>query len=296
MTGNLLLVGGNDEVLGKARDLGLRVLLLQHPDRVTPSQYELADQLYPVDFTDWDEVQALLNRLAPEVSAAVSLTEAGLECASRIVDLLGLTGSGHSVIGLTRNKLAMREHLAALDPHAVPAARLVDRGDLTRFAEQHGYPLIVKPVNATASFAVFRVAGPDQLDEVWRSVSALRGTLTARSQLPFRIADFIIEKFVDGVEYSVESFSFHGRHVIIAVTEKFIDPASFTEVGHVLPARIPLEEEEQVRQVVIRFLDHLGVRDGVGHTEVRLGAGGLAVIETHNRPGGDAIADLVRGA
>jgi hypothetical protein len=105
-----------------------------------------------------------------------------------------------------------------------------------------------------------------------------------------------MEEYIDGPEFSVESFSFGGRHVIIAVTEKFVEEASFTELGHVLPARIPPAQEDEIRHAVCRFLDHLGVRDGVGHTEVRIGVRGPAVIEAHNRPGGDAIADLVAGA
>jgi biotin carboxylase len=292
----VLLVGGNDEVLRKAKKLGLWVMLFQHPDKLSSVQQELADELYPVDFTDWDAVESLIHRLSPQVGAVVSLTEAGLECASRVNDLLGLDGSSHAVIRLTRDKLAMREHLAVVDPDAVPAARLTERADLLSFGDRHGYPFIVKPVNATASFAVFRVAGPEQVDEVWATIESLRGTNTERSQFVFHIDDFLIEKYLDGLEYSVESFSFTGRHVIIAITEKFIEPVSFTEVGHVLPARIAPQDEEQIREVVARFLDHLGVRDGVGHTEVRLGTTGAAVIETHNRPGGDAIGDLVAGA
>lgn len=293
----ILLVGGNDEVLRKATGLGLRVLLLRHPSaELTETQQQLADEVHVVDYTDWDATSALVRRLSPQVGAAVSLTEAGLDCASRLTDLLGLPGSGHAVIRLTRDKLAMRAHLAAVDPDAVPAAQLSGRKDLVDFGERHGYPFIVKPVNATASFAVFRVDSPDQLDEVWSAVDSLHGTRTARSMVPYTIDKFVIEKYLDGEEYSVESFSFDGRHVIIAITEKFLEPRSFTELGHVLPARITAHDEEQIRQVVSRFLDNLGVRDGVGHTEVRLGSNGPGVIETHNRPGGDAIGDLVRGA
>lgn len=109
-----------------------------------------------------------------------------------------------------------------------------------------------------------------------------------RAQLP--------ERYLDGAEYSVETFSFNGRHVVVAVTEKWVDPRSFAEIGHVVPARIDPADEERIRAAVPRFLTTMGLRDGVAHTEVRLGAHGVGVIESHNRVAGDAIPDLVEGA
>ncbi len=43
------------------------------------------------------------------------------------------------------------------------------------------------------------------------------------------------------------------------------------------------------------LLDAVGLADGPSHTEVKLGEDGrVTVVETHNRPGGDGIADLVQ--
>lgn len=294
----LLLIGSNDEVIDKAKALGLRVVLCQHPNKITARQRQLADELHAVDFTDWAALEPLVRRVRQLTgfTVAISLTEAGVENAARVNDLFGLGGASHEVVRLTRDKWAMRQHLAKTDPDAVPASRLTSQQDLAAFGSRYGYPFIVKPVDATASFAVFRVDSPAQLPTVWEAVERLRGTNIERSQYPFRINEFVIEEFIDGPEFSVESFSFGGRHVIVAVTEKFVEAASFTELGHVLPARLAPEQEDGIRLAVSRFLDHLGLRDGVAHTEVRVGARGPAVIETHNRPGGDAIPDLVQGA
>jgi len=143
---------------------------------------------------------------------------------------------------------------------------------------------------------VFLVTDPAEADQAWAGARRLAGTRTDRGSVPFLLDDFIIEEYVDGPELSVESVSFAGRHVIVAITEKFIDPDSFTELGHALPARLDPSVRGEVRQAVTSFLDLVGIRDGVCHTEVRLGPRGPAIIEGHNRPGGDAIADLVQGA
>jgi biotin carboxylase len=294
----LLFVGALDGWMIKAKELGLRVLLLQHPDKVTDLQRRLADVLTVVDYTRWDEVEPIARELyeSPGFGAVTSLTEPGLEPAGRINDMFNLGGTGYEVTRLIRDKLAMRQHLAALDPDAVGAASLVDRADLDAFGDRYGYPFIVKPVDATASIGVFRVDSRADLDRVWGEVERLRGTRTDRISNMYVLQDFLMEEYIDGPEFSVESFSFAGRHVLVTITEKFIDEGHFAELGHALPARLGEDVWEQVRVCLCRFLDLMGFRDGVCHTEFRLSSRGPRIIEGHNRNGGDGIADLVRGA
>jgi biotin carboxylase len=275
--------------------LGLHVLLLQHPTKVTAEQERLADVLEVVDYTRWDLVEPIAIRLhdSPGFAAATSLTEPGLENAARVNDLLALGGTGWQVTRRFRDKAVMREHLAGLDPDAVRARPLAGRADLDDFGERYGYPFIVKPTDATASIGVQRLDGPADADRVWAEVRRLSGTRTDRVSTLMLLRDFLMEEYLDGPEYSVESFSAAGRHVVIAVTEKFTDPAHFAELGHAVPARLGPAVEERVRTAVTAFLDHLGVRDGVCHTEIRIGARGPRVIESHNRIAGDAIPDLV---
>ncbi|MEU8508371.1 ATP-grasp domain-containing protein [Streptomyces brevispora] len=294
----LLLVGATDETVTKAKALGLHVLLLQHPTKITPEQEGLADLVRVVDYTRWDLVEPIARELyeAPGFAAALSLTEPGLEGAASVNDLFGLGGTGHEVALRFRDKGVMRRHFAALEPDAVRSAQLRDREDLALFGGRHGYPFIVKPTDATASIGVRRVDGPADIDRVWDEVRRLSGTRTDRVTTLFVLRDFLMEEYLDGPEYSVESFSFAGRHVVVAVTEKFTDPAHCAELGHAVPARLPSDAEKKVRESVGLFLDRIGYRDGVSHTEIRIGEKGPRVIESHNRVAGDAIPDLVRSA
>jgi biotin carboxylase len=294
----LLLVGANDETVQKAKQLGLHVLLLQHHSKLSAEQTRLADVVRVLDYTEWAEVEPAARALwqSPGFSAALSITEAGLENAGRINDLFSLGGTGYEVARRIRDKWAMRLHLAERDPAAVGAAPLLKREDLDVFAAGHGYPFIVKPADGTASLGVFRVAAPADADRVWAEVERLRGTRTDRISTLFVLQDFLMEEYVDGPEFSVESFSFAGRHVVVAITEKFVDPHHFAELGHAVPARLEAAVAEEVRERVRGFLDLIGIRDGVCHTEVRIGVRGPAIIESHNRIAGDAITDLVNGA
>ncbi|MFJ9411814.1 ATP-grasp domain-containing protein [Streptomyces sp. NPDC101393] len=294
----LLLVGGTDDTVARAERLGLHVLLLQHPTKITPAQERLADLVRVVDYTEWERVEPLARELArsPGYAAALSLTEPGLENAARINDLFGLGGTSHEVTRRFRDKSVMRRHLQGRDPDAVAAEPVRVRADLTAFGARHGYPFIVKPTAATASIGVQRVERAADTDRVWDEVCRLTGTRTDRISTLLVLEAFLMEEYVDGPEYSVESFSFHGRHVVVAITEKFTAPGHFAELGHALPARLPDGAEERIRSSVARFLDLMEFRDGVCHTEVRFTAQGPRVIESHNRIGGDIIPELVESA
>jgi biotin carboxylase len=107
---------------------------------------------------------------------------------------------------------------------------------------------------------------------------------------------FVVEEFVPGPEVSVETMSSGGRHVVLAITEKLLQPDGFVEIGHALPARLAPPTAEAVRSATASALDAIGLRDGPSHTEFRLQDGVPRLIETHNRVGGDRIHDLVEAA
>lgn len=68
----------------------------------------------------------------------------------------------------------------------------------------------------------------------------------------------------------------------------------FVELGHVTPAPLTGHDHDRICTAVTDTLDALGVEAGAGHTEVRLDPWhGPVVIETHTRPGGDCIPELV---
>ncbi|HEY4937434.1 MAG TPA: ATP-grasp domain-containing protein, partial [Actinomycetota bacterium] len=157
-------------------------------------------------------------------------------------------------------------------------------------------PFIIKPADGTASMGVLRVDGSDDLDDAWRHIGRVRSEPLRADAIGTVQADaFIAEEYLDGPEYSVEAFTFRGRHVVLAITEKSVLP-NFVEVGHAVPARLDDPVAFQVSDAVRTFLDCIGVCEGATHTEVRLTAGGPRVVESHTRPGGDRIIELVETA
>jgi prephenate dehydrogenase/biotin carboxylase len=296
----ILIVGGRPDVVHRARELGVRVVLVLRPDESDPALSQLAERTLLVNYPCWEELRPAVLTAYEEVGfrAAVSTTEPGLEPAGRINDLLGLDGISSGVSRMLRDKLAMRQHLASLNGDhagAVAAALVNGRDGLTRFGQTYGFPFIVKPADAAASLGVMLVEDEAGVDDVWEGISALRGSTGHRFAEYFPIDRFLMEEYLDGPEFSVESFSFAGRHVVVGVTEKQVH-AGFIEIGHAVPARLDGAAEKEIVCCVEAFLEAVGLRHGPAHTEVKLTSRGARVVESHNRTGGDRIPELVRAS
>ncbi|WP_308315885.1 ATP-grasp domain-containing protein [Streptomyces sp. CC228A] len=233
------------------------------------------DYQHPPAFLPFvDEVLAPLRPVA-----VVSLTELGLEPASAAAERLGVTGVPLEAVRDTRDKLRMRRLLAREAPHLNPPYAPGDAPpDEVAALFAGGAGVVAKPVAGTGSLAVALLRRPGDLPDSRRSP----GTL--------------LERYVPGREFSVEALSCGGRHRVLGIAEKRTSPDGFVELAHLMPPPGLTEADRgSVERAVAELLDAVGLADGPSHTEVKLGEDGrVTVVETHNRPGGDGIADLVQ--
>jgi biotin carboxylase len=179
----------------------------------------------------------------------------------------------------------MRERLAATGVDPTPAARVGGLDEVHAFAARYGYPVVLKPVAGAASSGVSIVRDPGELTAAWSWAKAAEEPDTD---------DVLVEAYLDGLELSVEAFSEDGAHRVVALTGKVKDPRHCVELGHVVRGPFDEATAETVRRFTTSALDALGVRDGVTHTEVILTAAGPRMVETHVRPAGDDIPEMIR--
>jgi biotin carboxylase len=161
----------------------------------------------------------------------------------------------------------------------VAYAILQERTDISAFAARAGFPLILKPVDGGGSRGIHKVNSVEEAETAFDSLRAEGFTVLA-------------EEYIDGKEYSVESFSFNSAHTIVAITEKVVNER-FVEIGHVVPAMLDDASTNAVKRFVGEFLTIVGVSNGPCHTEMKIGSKGLKIIESHNRIGGGNIPKLV---
>ncbi len=292
----ILIIGGKLQQVRKARELGLDVVHIQFPDEYDRGHWPYVDQALLLAYGDLDRLLPLARALheAYPFQTAVSLFELGLLPAARINEALGLRGDSVATVQLLLDKWRMRQHLAARGVSPVASAVGRSTQDVRDFVQAHQLPIIVKPTRESGSLAVFCLRDQADVETVAERFRSLDGTFAARD-LSFADSfdEFLMEEFLDGPEVSVETLTFDGRHVVVAVTDKECGgPGGFVEIGHSQPSRYSAETLHEVTRLVTEFLDAVGLHSGPGHTEIKLTSRGPRIVESHNRVGGDRINEL----
>ncbi|WP_374337997.1 ATP-grasp domain-containing protein [Leeia sp.] len=285
---HVLLIGGMTEVLAAAARLDIRLTVVDRPERGMPDEGRAVARWLGLDFLTDPGLLPVLKAIHQDdpFDQVLSFGENALQLAAQLNLALGLTPKVPAeVVACTRDKVKMRAAMAD-SPYSVPALHVSTVADFQAFVQAQGYPVILKPERGMGSYGVIRL---DLFDEaLLRTVFPADGVGE----------DYMVERFVEGPEFSVEAFSFHGRHVVLNIHQKaklgegWANP--YIEVGHVGPAMLSSTEQEQLRQAVFDCLDRVGLQEGPSHTELILGSSGPRIVETHTRVGGDRIAQLLQ--
>lgn len=179
----------------------------------------------------------------------------------------------------TTNKGVMRDTLKK-NKIAIPDYKIIkDFEGFLKEIKKFNLPCIIKPTDSSGSRGVQLKCDLNSLDEAYFYSSNYS-----------RNGEIIIEEFMQGREFSVESMSFDGTPKIIAITEKETTGAPhFVEMGHIIPANISKVEEQQIKEIVESTIKALEITDGPSHCEVMLTESGPKIVEIGARLGGDNI-------
>lgn len=286
MSDRVLMVGGFPDAVAAAANYAVDLVYLQERSRLNPDEMASATELFVGDVNDatwpyWDAILSRAHQLRP-FTHAVSLTEFGLEFAALFGQQQGLRATSLSAVQTTRDKFVMREHMRGLDS-TVDFSPCNDPAQIAEFLDYHS-PVIVKPSKGTASA---QVTFATNVADVARHIEA---------PLDPRFGEWMMEEYVEGQEYSIESFTSHGEHRVLAITETITTgPPTFLEIGHICPAVIDPQLQEKIERIVRTFLTVIRLDFGPAHTEVRVTpTGSVKIIESQTRPGGDRISLLVK--
>lgn len=281
---HIIFLGMRRDALSTVRALPVRKTLIAE-DR--SARFEQAfDALLTVrEEAPVDEWCAAVNAaLAGHPPALIIGIEDKLQVtAVEVARRLHLPTPNAAAIALLQHKLHMRARLRAHGLDGTEAAEVHTDEQLLAFGARAGYPLILKPLDGRGSIGITKIDTPEHATA---SLSAFR-----QAHPGFRP---LAEQFIEGQEYSVEAFTHGGRHTVLAVTEKFKDPRTYVETGHLLPARLDAATHATITSFVDQALTALQVESGPTHTELMLRGGQPVMIESHARPGGDELPALLR--
>jgi hypothetical protein len=198
---------------------------------------------------------------------------------------LGIPGTTSRTAWLCRDKPAMKDAVRAAGIACAASARVQRVEDARAFAQQHGYPLILKPLDAAGASGTRRVDDAQQLEEGLRALSVPQGRSIA------------IEEFLSGHEGFYDTVTVEGRvaldfathyypNVLEAMRTRWISPQIVTT------NRIDQQGYQELRATGQRVVEALGIWTSATHMEWFFGDKGLRFSEIGCRPPGVGVWDL----
>lgn len=246
-----------------------------------------------VDCLDLEKLTAAAREVARDhdVAGVYCYDEVYIETSAHLSAALGFPVLDPDAVARCRDKSAAREALrdAGLPQ---PASRAVASLEQARaFADEVGYPVIVKPRNLGGSLGLSKAEGPDDLD---RAFALTDGT---RMDGIRQFDDYVVvEEFLDGPEVSFECVVHRGECTPLIVARKVLGGSgdlAFEEIGHDVDANDPLLTDPGMLDLLTRAHAAAGFTDGFTHIEFKLTPDGARhVIEINARLGGGMIPYL----
>lgn len=237
---------------------------------------DIAHQFYPISITEKDKILDICKEIGADAILTAG-SDLAVSTVNYVAKRLGLIGNSEECTVVSTNKYMMRNKFAEC---AVPSPRFLRILDEEYKIEDIEFPVIVKPTDRSGSRGITKVTKRDELD------AAIK---VARAESFNK--EVLVEEYVDGNEYSIETISFNGKHQLLNITQKFTTGSPhFIETMHLQPAINLGISIEEVKEVTFKALDALDIRYGASHTELKITPEGqIKVIEIGARMGGDYI-------
>ena len=145
------------------------------------------------------------------------------------------------------------------------------------------FPVIVKPRDNSGSRGVKLCRDKNELEISINE--ALENS---------KLDTVLVEEFIEGPEYSIESLHHDGKSEVIQFTEKKTTEFPYNvELGHIQPANISNENKQKIREIIAKIGKALNFVNCPSHTELKINDRGIFVIETSPRLGGDYITSTL---
>ena len=164
----------------------------------------------------------------------------------------------------------------------VPCAqgRLIHNAD---DAKDLYFPVICKPRDNSGSRGV----------KLCRNLLELQACIDEALQYS-KLDTVLVEEFIEGREFSIESLHYDGKSEVIQFTEKKTTPFPYNvELGHKQPANLTDGQRDAIREIVSKIGVALKFENCPSHSELKVNERGIFVIETSPRLGGDYITSTL---
>jgi len=228
-----------------------------------------------------------LRQQVGDVDRLLGILEPLQEPLAAVRERLQIRGMDEPTARNFRDKSRMKD---LLRKHDIPCARhrlCANVDEALQFAHSSGYPVVGKPPAGAGAKATERCADDRELRAFLQQVRPAPGR------------EVLLEEFVQGREYSFDSITIGGRHVLHNIccyqpTPLEVMDNPWIQWSVVLPRELDRPEFAQIHRTGPRALDALGMWTGVTHMEwFRRHDGSIAISEVAARPPGAQFVPLM---
>jgi biotin carboxylase len=283
-----MILGGSKghlPAIEQAQRLGLKALVVDRDRDCVGARF--ADFFERVDTTDAIEVEQVARAYGIVGSMTLSSDLAVPTCCE-VNEKLDLPMQGRGISRVVADKQQMKTAFAeggVCSPHFYTIRNAEELADVQAIVERDiaDTGFIVKPADSSGSRGVSKLTDARDLEpcvDLAREFSR-NGTV-------------IVEEFVEGMKFGVETFSMDGKMVLCLPHNSTSGP-NMISVGHSFPIMVPDLQVEMIRNECARALESLGIVNGPANFDLILDHVGRPwVIEINARLGGVRLTELVR--
>lgn len=265
----------NRQLFEKAREAGYRTIAFPYGrDRRCR---ELADKFYPVQATRTKKVISICRK-ENVVGVVANVLDETAEIVSEISTELGLHGIPYENFIKIRDKYSVRQLTDSIEGLSQIWYYEYDGNRMPP-----SFPCVVKPCASSGKIGM-SIAFSEE--EFTASVSYAKNV--GRGKI-------IIEEYIPGHEFSVETISFESEHRVIQITDReSTSDKHCVEVADHEPCNLPDETVARIHRVVPEILQHVGYSDSAAHIEMKLTPEGkLYLIEINPRGAGGNVSNFL---
>lgn len=263
-------------IIGRAHKMGLFVVGIDpRSDAVCKGD---CDAFEVVDGQDLIRTIALCHKYNVKAIVTVA-TDKPLVMMADVAEKLNFPFCSVRTAMWSTDKFQMKQRFME---SGIPCAkgRLISNADEVECME---FPIIVKPRDNSGSRGVKLCRNEEELQD---SISeALENS---------RLTTVLVEEFIEGREFSIESLHYDGKSEIIQFTEKKTTEFPYNvEPGHKQPANLTDDQRQQICNIIDMIAECMQFKNCPSHTELKVNDRGIFVIETSPRLGGDYITSTL---
>jgi biotin carboxylase len=264
-------------VIRKALELGIEVVATDRNPQAAGAA--LATQFIRVDSRDVVE----LTRIARDrtVHGVISeQTDVGVLSAALVAEELGLPGIGRAAALNATDKGRMRESCRKANL-CVPQYHRVSRlEEATEAAQEIGYPVVLKPIDAQASRGVRKIDGAAELPDAFQIACGFSQN-----------GGVLVEEFLVGRESSVEAIVDREEIRLLGISEKTKSALPFRyDLRLIYPPAFSDEECSALKTLNEKVVRAVGIGLGLTHAEYVLTESGPILLEVAARGCGAGVA------